>query len=136
MGADPHHLELSSIYRSFIAAFIDLVWATFWLPGIVPKAIGLIQITLGAAVAVWLFQLLFGDKTEGTAPWQNPFTLPVTAAGFCLAAVASASGIAWVIYAVLAQSWRRPSARWLSSVGLQRQLQAMCGSQFNAWGQV
>lgn len=81
-----------------IAGFVDLIWATFWQPGVIPKIIGSFQLAAGAAAAAWLFGLLFGDSGTGNAPWQNPFTLPVTAALFCVAAVALASAAAWLVY--------------------------------------
>jgi hypothetical protein len=81
-----------------VAGFLDLIWATFWQPGVIPKMIGLFQLAAGTAIAAWLFGFLFGDSGAGDAPWQNPFTLPITAAMFCVAAVFFASAAAWLVY--------------------------------------
>jgi hypothetical protein len=94
------HLTLGYLRSLAIAvgAFFDLIWATFWQPGIVSKTVGLIQIVLGMATTVWLFRLLFDDGTEGSAPWENPIALPFVIAAFCMASVFFASGLAWGIY--------------------------------------
>lgn len=81
-----------------VAGFIDLIWATFWQPGVIAKTIGLFQLSAGIAFSAWLFGLLFGDSGAGDAPWQNPFTLPITAAIFCIATVFFASAAAWLVY--------------------------------------
>lgn len=81
-----------------IAGFLDLIWVTFWQPGLIPKIIGLFQLAAGTAVAAWFFGLLFGGSGAGDAPWQNPITLPITAAIFCVAAVFFASAAAWLVY--------------------------------------
>jgi hypothetical protein len=80
-----------------IAAFADLTWATFWLPGLVPKTIGLIQLAAGTAFAIWFFMSAFGDDSPESRMTRSPFNL-VTVAGFCLCAVAAASALAWIIY--------------------------------------
>jgi hypothetical protein len=79
-----------------IAAFVDLVWITFWQYGVVPRIMGLVELALGFAVALRIATWWTTDDNPKHSD-GDPMAL-IRAGLFCVGVVVSACGVAAVTY--------------------------------------
>jgi hypothetical protein len=119
-------MNLGSVYGimgfalTSIAAFVDLVWITFWQYGVVPRIVGLVELALGFSVAIWVSR--WWTDADGKAKPADEGPMPLMRSGmFCVGVVLCACLVAAVTYGfgllvAHALSYLPPSMKFLNEV--------------------